>query len=59
MVMDKIVLYGSITIFSALGSWIPSLWDAGFFSFWGIIGGVVGCLVGIWAYSLLQSYIDV
>jgi hypothetical protein len=56
--MNKIVLYGSITIFSGLGSWIPSLWHASYFSIWGIIGGIVGLGVGIWVYTLINNYID-
>ena len=58
MVMNKVVLYGSVSVFSLLGSWIPSLWHAGYLSIWGILGGIVGFFVGLWVYSLLNDYID-
>ena len=59
MFMGKVVFWSLVTIFSALGSWIPSLWHAGFFSIAGIIGGVVGLGVGIWLAYLIDNYINV
>ncbi|MCX6727633.1 MAG: hypothetical protein NTX11_02355 [Candidatus Saccharibacteria bacterium] len=56
--MNKLVLYGLISICSGIGSWIPSLWHAGFLSAWGIIGGIVGCFVGVWLNFQLKNYID-
>lgn len=52
----KILLYGSVFIFGTIGSYIPSLWHAGVLSAWGIIGGVVGTVIGIWIAIKLNNY---
>lgn len=53
----KGLIYGSVLIFSTIGGYIPSLWHAGFLSFWGIIGGIVGTVIGIWiAVKLYNNY---
>jgi hypothetical protein len=54
----KMLLYGSVLIFSTIGGYIPSLWHAGFLSFWGILGGIIGTAVGIWAAVKLNNYVD-
>ncbi len=45
---------------SILGSWLGSLLDGGnFFRAWGIIGGTIGSLIGIWAgYKFAQNYME-
>jgi ABC-type lipoprotein release transport system permease subunit len=55
----KMLLYGSVLIFSTIGGYIPSLWHAGFLSAWGIIGAIFGTIVGIWLALKVNSYIDV
>ena len=57
--MNKLLLYGLITLGSGFGAWIPSLWHAGYFSVAGIIGGVFGSVAGILAYKALNDYIDI
>jgi ABC-type lipoprotein release transport system permease subunit len=58
MTMSKALLYGSVLIFSTIGSYMPVLWHAGFFSFSSIIGGIVGTIVGIWAAIKINDYVD-
>ena len=53
------LIYGSVFIFSTIGAYIPSLWHAGVFSIWGIVGGIVGTVVGIWAAIKLQDYVSI
>ena len=55
----KKLIYGSVFIFSTIGGYLPSLWHAGFFSAWGIIGGLVGTAFGIWVAIKLNNYIDI
>lgn len=46
---QKTIIYIFIAIFGAGGSWLGSLLDKGnMFGVWGIIGGTVGGLFGIW-----------
>jgi hypothetical protein len=52
----KMLIYGSVLIFSTLGGYIPSLWHAGFFSVWGIFGGIIGTIFGIWVAVKANSY---
>ncbi|HET7529056.1 MAG TPA: hypothetical protein VFJ84_02405 [Candidatus Saccharimonadales bacterium] len=53
----KTLVYASVFIFSTIGGYIPSLWHAGLFSFWGILGGILGTAVGIWvALKINQNY---
>lgn len=55
--MSKGLLYLSVIIFSSIGSYVPVLWHAGFFSMSSIIGGVIGTVVGIWvAIKLNNNY---
>ena len=54
----KALIYGSVFIFSTIGAYIPSLWHAGLFSFWGIIGGIIGTVFGIWAAIKARNYVD-
>lgn len=37
-----------MTVGTYIGSWIPSLWNAGGFSMSGIFLGAVGGIFGIW-----------
>jgi hypothetical protein len=34
---------------STVGSFVPSLWDAGMFSLWGLVFSALGGFAGIWA----------
>jgi len=58
MAMSKALLYGSVLIFSTIGSYIPVLWHAGFFSLSSIIGGIIGTVFGIWAAIKANNYVD-
>jgi hypothetical protein len=54
--MNKRLMYLSITIGSPVGSYIPVLWHAGFFSVASILGGLVGAFAGVWAALKLNDY---
>jgi hypothetical protein len=56
--MSKGLIYGSVLIFSAIGGYIPALWHAGLFSAWGILGGIVGTIFGIWIALKINNYVD-
>lgn len=56
--MTKGLVYLSILVFGTIGSYLPSLFgQGGMFSVWGIIGGVIGSIFGIWAAVKLGDYI--
>ncbi len=56
--MSKGLIYFSIFIFGTIGSYLPSLFgQGGMFSMWGIIGGTIGSIFGIWAAIKLKDYI--
>jgi len=55
--MNKALLWGSITVFSIIGSYIPALWHADMLSAASILGGLIGGLFGIWAALKLNEYI--
>jgi len=44
----KTLIYIFMAIGSAIGGWIPSLWNAGMFSFSGVIFTAIGGFAGIW-----------
>jgi len=46
---SKFLIMVGLTIGSTLGSFVPSLWGADWFSLWSIFLGGIGGLVGIWA----------
>ena len=47
---QKTIIYIFIAIFGTAGSWLGSLLDKGnIVGVWGIIGGTIGGLFGIWA----------
>lgn len=54
----KMLIYGCVLIFSVIGGYVPALWHAGFFSLWGIIGGIVGTAVGVWVAFKINNYVD-
>lgn len=56
--MSKALLYGSVLIFSTIGSYVPVLWHAGFLSMSSLIGGVIGTIIGIWAALKVNDYVD-
>jgi uncharacterized membrane protein YeaQ/YmgE (transglycosylase-associated protein family) len=47
--MSKRATMTGMVVGSAVGSWLPSLWGAGFLSLSSIVGSIVGGLLGIWA----------
>ena len=55
----KMLIYGSVFVFSTIGGFIPTLWHAGFFSVSGIIGTIIGTIIGIWAAVKLKDYVEV
>lgn len=54
--MDKKVIYIGASVFGAIGSYLGSLLDGGsIFGLWGIFGGLVGGILGIYlAYKFQQ-----
>jgi len=46
--MPKSLVWIGVSVGSLLGSWLPSLFGAGMLSLWGVFGGFVGAIVGIW-----------
>jgi hypothetical protein len=56
--MSKVLIYGSVLVFSTIGGYIPALWHAGFFSISGILGGIIGTIIGIWVALKLNNYVD-
>ena len=55
---SKLVLYTSITVFGALGAYLP-VWLLGDdpLSGWSILGSVIGGIVGIWIWTKLKDSI--
>jgi len=54
----KMLIYGSVLVFSTIGGYIPSLWHAGLFSASGILGGIIGTIVGIWVAIKVSNYVS-
>lgn len=53
---DKTIYYLASGVGGTVGSFLPELWHAGFFSAWSILLTFVGGIVGIWlAYKVLHS----
>ena len=46
---DKKLYLLAVSIGSAVGSWVPSLWGSGMFSGWSIVLGAVGGIAGLLA----------
>jgi len=44
----KRLLMMGVLIGSLIGGCVPSLFGAGFLSLWGIVGGTVGAILGLW-----------
>jgi hypothetical protein len=56
--MNKALLWGSITVFGFIGSYIPTLWgDSSMFSPVSIIGGLLGSFFGIWVALRINDYV--
>lgn len=57
---SKIGLYTAITIFGAIGTYLPVVFgDHDPLSGWSILLGTVGSIVGIWVwYKFLRMYLD-
>jgi uncharacterized membrane protein YeaQ/YmgE (transglycosylase-associated protein family) len=45
---SKGIIMTFMTIGSFIGGYIPSLWNASLFSFWGIFTSAAGGILGIW-----------
>jgi len=52
----KTLIYASVFIFSTVGSYVPTLWHAGFFSWSSILGGIIGTIIGIWVAIKANNY---
>jgi hypothetical protein len=54
----KAFIYIMVTIDSTIFSWIGDIIGHGWFSFWSLFLGTVGCFVGIWmGYWLNKNYL--
>ena len=58
--MSKIVMYIILTVTMGIGGYVPVLFGADALGGWSILGGLVGGIVGIWAYMFVrnQGYLD-
>ncbi len=55
--MDRKFIWLGMFVGSSLGSMIPSLWGADLFSFWGLLLGAVGAILGIYvAFRWTRGY---
>jgi hypothetical protein len=54
----KFAIYSGAFLGGIIGAYLPGLWHAGEFSFWGIIGGFIGTLAGVWGGYKLGKYFD-
>jgi len=52
----KALIYGSVFVFSTIGSLIPAIWHQGMFSLASIIGAIIGTIVGVWVAIKLNNY---
>ena len=50
-------MYFSIIACSTIGSYVPVLWHAGFFSMASILGGLLGAFAGVWVGLRLNDYL--
>ena len=54
--MNKNIIMLFMVIFSAGGSFLPMLVDGGdIFSLWGILGGFIGGIFGIWVGVVISK----
>ena len=54
----KLLIYAGLTIGSLIGSWVGSFFDHGnWLGGWGLLLGVIGSFVGIWAGYKASQYI--
>lgn len=55
----KLMIWIGLTLGGLIGGWLGGLADDGnIFGAWGIVGGAIGSLVGIWAgYKIAQNYL--
>ena len=56
--MDKLFLYGGITVGSLVGAYIPVvLFNSSPFGLVSILGGILGSIVGLWGgYKAMQNF---
>lgn len=56
--MAKLLYIIGITVGSYLGSWIATLFGAGYFSGWGILFGTIGAIAGLYVvYKINTNYL--
>jgi hypothetical protein len=54
--MQKAIMYVFVTIGGVVGAYIPSQFGADGFSFWAIIGSMIGGIARFWAtYKIFQN----
>jgi uncharacterized membrane protein YeaQ/YmgE (transglycosylase-associated protein family) len=54
--MQRSLIWFGLFIGSTIGSYIPTLWGAGFFSMSSVLLGAVGAIVGIWIAFKITQY---
>ncbi|MEI8327996.1 MAG: hypothetical protein WCG02_02560 [Candidatus Taylorbacteria bacterium] len=50
------LIYLGLFVGSTIGSFIPTIWGAGFFSLSSIICSMFGAMIGMWAGYRLATY---
>ncbi|MCA9332576.1 hypothetical protein KDA00_01750 [Candidatus Saccharibacteria bacterium] len=56
----KSLMYIGAIIGGTAGAYLPALFgDSNIFSFWSIVGSLVGGLFGIWAGYKIQDYFEI
>jgi hypothetical protein len=53
---NKTLMWVLVFVGSTAGSFIPSLWGAGFLSMQSFIGGAVGTALGVWLVFKINGY---
>ena len=53
--MNKTVIMFFTIIFSLIGGYLPVLFGDSFFGIWGILGGFVGGIFGIWVGVVISK----
>lgn len=48
MTSKRLIMFGMV-VGSTVGSYVPSLWGAGWLSLWSVVLSGVGGVLGIWA----------
>jgi hypothetical protein len=53
--MNKSVIMFFTIVFSLIGGYLPVLFGDSIFSLWGILGGFVGGILGIWIGAVVSK----